>query len=337
MQLGARAGLKPADQLRKAAGQAMLEVARRYPNVVILDGDLGNSTGAHAVKDVFPERFFNVGIAEANMVGIAAGLAASGYIPIVTSLASFLFNNAYDQIRLSVALAGLNVKFVGSHAGISTGREGPSSMSLEDFALAGSLAPFVVLAPCDPTSMRQAMHAAVAHVGPVYVRSSREAFPHVYTPEDCRFAIGVANKLREGHDVTLIACGLLVPVALDAAVILAEEGIQARVLDMHTVKPLDREAIAAAARETGAIVTAEEQFITGGMGVNIARIVVETCPAPMRLIGIRDRYPGSGSPAELLEAHGMTPDHVAAAAREAIKAKPQPTRPMSLNNLGAVS
>lgn len=321
MQLGQLAGLKPADQLRKAAGQAMLAVARENPRVVVLDGDLGNSTGAHDVKGVFPERYFNVGIAEANMAGIAAGLASCGYIPIVTSLASFLFNNAYDQIRLAIALAGLNVKFVGSHAGVSTGREGPSSMAIEDFALAGSLAPFVILVPCDPASMHAAMRAAVAHTGPVYVRSSREALPHVYSPDNCPFEIGVANRLREGRDVTLIACGLMVSLALDAAVLLSEAGIRPRVLDMHTVKPLDRAAIEAAARETGAIVTAEEQFIIGGMGSNIARIVAETCPVPMRLIGIRDTYPGSASTAELLVAHKMTAEDIAAAALDAIAVK----------------
>jgi transketolase len=301
----------------------MLEAARKHPNVVVLDGDLGNSTGAHDVMNEFPERHFNIGIAEANMVGIAAGLASNGYIPIVTSLASFMFNNAYDQIRLSVALAGLNVKFMGSHAGISTGREGPSSMSLEDFALAASLAPMAVVVPCDPTSMHRAMMAAVERPGPVYVRSSRESLPHLYS-EDSPFEIGKANIVRQGKDVTLIACGLMVPVALDAAAILAEEGIQARVLDMHTVKPLDAAAIEAAARETGAIVTAEEQFITGGMGTNIARIVAETCPVPMRLIGIRDVYPGSGSPSELMVAHKMTAEDVASAAREAIAARIAP-------------
>ncbi len=322
MQLGARAGLKPGDQLRKAAGQAMLAVAKENPRVVVLDGDLGNSTGAHDVKQLFPERHFNIGIAEANMTGIAAGLASCGYIPIITSLASFMFNNAYDQIRLAISLAALNVKFVGSHAGVSTGREGPSSMAIEDFALAGSLAPFVILVPCDAAAMHAAMRAAVAHVGPVYVRSSREPLPQIY-PAEAPFQIGVANRLREGADVTLIACGLMVSLALDAAALLAETGIQARVLDMHTVKPLDRAAIEAAARETGAIVTAEEQFITGGMGSNIARIVAETCPVPMRLIGIRDIYPGSGATEELLVAHKMTAEDIAAAAREAIAAKEQ--------------
>jgi transketolase len=318
--LGERAGLKPAEQLRKAAGAAMLAVARENDKVVVLDGDLGSSTGAHDVKAVFPERHINVGIAEANMVGVAAGLASCGYIPIVTSLASFLFSNAHDQIRLLVSQAALNVKFLGSHSGITPGPEGPTAMSLEDFALASSFPQMAVMVPCDPPSMMAAMKAAVDYKGPAYVRSSREAMPLVYE-NGCPFELGKANVMREGTDVTLIACGLMVGISLDAAALLADEGLSARVLDMHTVKPLDRAAIEAAASETGAVVTAEEQFITGGMGVNIARVVAETHPVPMRLIGIRDGYPGSGTVPELLAAHHMTAEDIAAAAKEAVAMK----------------
>ena len=320
MRIGERAGLRPGDQLRKAAGEAMLAVARANEKVVVLDGDLGSSTGAHDVKKVFPDRHFNVGIAEANMVGVAAGLASCGYIPIVTSLASFLFSNAHDQIRLLVSQAGLNVKFVGSHSGLTPGPEGPTAMSLEDFALASSFPQMAVIVPCDGPSMRAALAAAVDYNGPAYVRSSREAMPLVY--EDGRpFTLGKANLLREGSDVTLIACGLMVGVSLDAAAMLAEEGIAARVLDMHTIKPLDRAAIEAAARETGAIVTAEEQFVTGGMGVNIARVVAETCPVPMRFIGVQAGYPGSGSVPELMAAHSMTAEDIVSAAKAVVAAK----------------
>jgi transketolase len=192
-------------------------------------------------------------------------------------------------------------------------------MSLEDFALACSFPQMAVIVPCDVPSMMAAMAAAVEYQGPAYVRSSREAMPLVYENE-CPFELGKANLLRDGKDVTLIACGLMVSIALDAAALLIEEGISARVLDMHTVKPLDRAAIEAAARETGAIVTAEEQFITGGMGVNIARVVAETHPVPMRLVGIRDGYPGSGSVPDLLAAHRMTAEDIAAAARETVEA-----------------
>jgi transketolase len=319
--LGARAGLKPAEhQLRKAFGDALLELAQANPRVVVLDGDLGNSTGSHTVRQAFPERFFNMGIAEANLVGVGAGFAACGYLPFIISFPSFLFCNAFDQIRLSIAIAGLKAVLVGSHSGLSTGREGPSPMSIEDFALAGSLPSFTILAPCDPASMRRAVFAAAEHSGPVYIRSSREPLPHVYDG-DGPFTIGVANRVREGCDVTLIACGIMVPVCLDAAAILAAEGIEARVLDMHTLHPLDVEAILQAARETGAIVTAEEHLLQGGMGSNIARIVATSHPVPMRTVGIRGRYAGSASPFELMEELGLTPDDVAEAAREVVVVK----------------
>ena len=248
----------------------------------MLDGDLGNSTGAHDVKKAFPERFFNIGIAEANMVGIGAGLASCGYVPILTSLASFLFYNAYDQIRLSVALAGLNVKFLGSHSGFSTGREGPSSMGTEDIVLASALA-----ADHGDRAVRPGLDA---QAGRGRMRARRARSTSAPAASRCRTCTRRMRRSRsarptwcaQGTDVTLIGCGLMVPVALDAAAILADEGIQARVLDMHTVKPLDVAAITAAARETGAIVTAEEQVRTGGVGSNIARVVAETCPVPMR-------------------------------------------------------
>jgi transketolase len=321
MPLGRRAGLRPAEhQLRKAFGDALLELAQANPKVVVLDGDLGNSTGSHTVRQALPERFFNMGIAEANLVSVGAGFAACGYIPFITSFPSFLFCNAFDQIRLTIAIAGLKAVLVGSHAGLSTGREGPSPMSIEDFALAGALPSFTILVPCDPASMRHAVFAAAQHPGPVYIRSSREPLPHVYEG-DAPFTVGVANRVRDGHDVTVIACGIMVPVSLDAAAILADEGIQARVLDMHTLRPLDAEAIVKAASETGAIVTAEEHLLQGGMGANIARIVATTHPVPMRTVGIRDRYAGSASPFELMEELGLTPDDVATAAREAVAAK----------------
>jgi transketolase len=326
MPLGEIAGLKPAKQLREYFGEAILEVARQNPNVIILDGDLGNSTGAGTVRKVFPERFYNIGIAESNMISISAGLAACGYIPFATSLSSFLLCNAYEQIRISVAIAGLNVKLVGSHSGLTTGREGPSSMSIEDFALSAGLPTFTILVPSDPISMRKAVHASVELNGPVYIRSSREPMPFIYSEEDCPFEIGKAVTVRQGGDVTIIACGLMVAVALDAAVILSNEGIQARVLDMHTLRPLDEDAILAAARETGAIVTAEEHMIRGGMGSAVAQVIARNQPVPMRFIGIPDRYPRSGSLEELMQDMGMTPVDIAAAARDALAARAIPLK-----------
>lgn len=321
MRIGEKAGLAPGTkQMRDAFGEALLEAARADERIVALDGDLSSSTGMAGMRKTFPERFFNIGIAEANLVGVSAGLAASGFIPFVGSLPSFLLPNAYDQLRLQVAIAGLNVKLLGSHAGISTGREGPTSMSIEDFALIGGLPPFVILVPSDETMMRAAVHAAAAHVGPVYIRSSRGEFPRIYH-DGASVEIGKASTVRPGRDVTLIACGLMTGVALDAAAMLAEQGIEARVLDAVTVKPVDRQAIVQAARETGAIVTAEEHLVRGGMGAAVSQVVAEECPVPMRFVGIRDTYMESGSVEELMARHGFAAADVAAAALAAVAAK----------------
>jgi transketolase len=321
MKLGERAGLKPAKPMRDVFGDAILDACRRDPRVVVLDGDLGNSTKAETVRQAFPERFFNLGIAESNLVGVGAGLAACGFIPFITSFSSFLLCNAYDQIRLAVALSNINAKVLGSHGGITLGKDGPTQMGIEDLALVGGMPTFVMLAPGDPASMHKAVQAAVNHVGPVWLRSSRVAMPHIYPEDNCPFTIGRANVVRQGGDVTLISCGIMVAMALDAAAMLTDEGIQARVLDMHTLRPMDREAIAAAARETGAIVTAEEHLLTGGMGSNIARIVAGVHPVPMRFVGLADTYVESGDPDALLEKYGLTAHHIAAAAREAVAAK----------------
>ena len=321
MQLGAKWGCKPADQLRKYFGAALLEAARENPKIVVLDGDLSNSTGANTVRDAFPERFFNMGIAESNMISVSGGLAASGYIPFATSLTSFLLCNAFEQIRLTIAIAGLNVKLVGSHSGMTTGREGPSSMSIEDYSLLGALPTFTIIVPSDPIIMQKAVKASVEHQGPVFIRSSREAMPYIYSKDNCPFEIGKANCLRNGKDVTIIACGLMVPIALDASVILAGEGIEAGVLDMHTLRPLDEAAIKKAAFGTGAIVTAEEQLIRGGMGAAVAQVVAENHPVPMRFVGLKDVYPVSGSLEELLKKYHMTAEDILLAVHQVIKEK----------------
>jgi transketolase len=321
MQLGELAGLKPAKRLREVFGDALLDLCRKNDKVVVLDGDLSSTTKTHAVRKEFPARFFNIGIAESNMISMASGLAACGLIPFATSLSSFILANGYDQLRISVALASVNVKVVGSHGGITLGKDGPTAMAIEDLALAGCLPTFVILVPCDPASMYKAVRAAAGYVGPVYLRSSRVAMPHIYPEDDCPFEIGVANVVREGSDLTIIGCGLMVAAALDAAAVLAEEGIEARVLDMHTLRPMDTEAIAAAARDTGAIVTAEEHLLHGGMGSNIARIVAATHPVPMRFVGLADVYTDSGEPEALLEKYGLTAQDIVAAAREAVAAR----------------
>ena len=321
MQLGERAGLQPAKRLREVFGDALLDLCRQNPKVVVLDGDLTSTTKTHHVRREFPERFFNIGIAESNMISIASGLASCGFIPFASSLSSFILANGFDQLRISVAIANINVKVVGSHGGITLGKDGATAMAIEDLALVGCMPTFVILVPCDPASMHRAVHAAAEYDGPVYLRSSRVAMPHIYPEDDCPFEIGKANVVREGSDLTIIGCGLMVAAALDAAAILADEGIEARVLDMHTIRPMDGTAIAAAARETGAIVTAEEHLLHGGMGSNVARIVAGSHPVPMRFVGLADTYTDSGEPDDLLAKYGMTASDIVVAAREAVGEK----------------
>ena len=321
MNLGEKAGLKPSKPMRDVFGDALLEVCRENPRVVVLDGDLGNSTKAETVRKAFPQRFFNIGIAESNLVSIGAGLAACNLIPFITSFSSFLLCNAYDQLRLSVALSNINAKVLGSHGGITLGKDGPTQMGIEDFALVGGMPTFVMLVPCDPASMHRAVRATVEHVGPVWLRSSRVAMPHIYPEDNCPFEIGKANVVRQGDDVTIIGCGIMVAMALDAAVTLAQEGIEARVIDFHTLRPMDVDAITAAARETGALVTAEEHLLQGGMGSNIARVVASTHPVPIRFVGLADTYAESAAPEDLLEKYGLTARHIAIAARQAVAAK----------------
>ena len=307
--------------MRDIFGEALLAVATENPKVVVLDGDLANSTKADTVRKAFPERFFNIGIAESNLVGIGAGLAGCGLIPWITSFSSFLLCNAYDQIRLAVAMSKINAKILGSHGGITLGKDGPTQMGIEDFALVGGLPTVTMLVPSDPGMMMVAVKAATDLVGPVWLRSSRFAMPHIYAEGKVPFRIGKANMVREGQDLTIIANGIMVASALDAAVLLAQEGIQARVLDFHTLRPMDFEAIEKAARETGAIVTAEEHLLTGGMGSNIARVVAEKYPVPMRFVGLADTYVESADPDELLMKYHLTSDDIFSAGLEAYKAK----------------
>lgn len=267
MDIGKSIGLEYGAPTRNAFGESLKEIGRENPNLVVIDGDVGNSTRTAYFGDEFPERFFNVGIAESNLVGTASGMAMSGKDVLAASFACFLLSNAYDQIRMSVAFPDVNVKVVGSHSGISIGEDGPSQMAIEDIALATSFPNFTVLVPADAPSAKAATHAMFAHEGPVYLRTGRPKVPVVYE-DGVEFEIGKANELREGNDLTIIACGLMVAAALEAADTLNRNGISARVLDMHTLKPLDTEAIEKAARETGAIVTAEEHLLQGGLGAS---------------------------------------------------------------------
>lgn len=320
MDIGKSIGLEYGLPTRNAFGEALRDLGRENEKIVVVDGDVNNSTRTKFFAAEFPDRFFNVGIAESNLVGVASGLAAAGKEALAASFAVFLLANAYDQIRMSVAFPQANVKLVGSHSGISIGEDGPSQMAIEDIALATSLPNFVVLVPADEPSMRAATRAMFAHQGPVYLRTGRPKAPVVY-PDGVDFRIGRANRLREGGDVTLIACGLMVAAALEAAQTLSDGGIEARVLDMHTLKPLDEEAIEAAARETGAIVTAEEHLLQGGLGAGVARVVAERRPVPMGFVGVENTYAESGEPQALLEKYGLMPADIVAAAKRAIKTK----------------
>jgi len=322
MDLGKKAGLKSCEKpLRNVFGDALLDLASSNPQVVVLDGDLGNSTKAETVRKAFPERFFNIGIAESNLVGIGAGMAACGLYPFIVSFSSFLLCNAYDQIRLSVAMSDINATIVGSHGGITLGKDGPTQMGIEDFALVGGLPTFTILVPSDPSMMHAMVKAAPEIQGPVFLRSSRVAMPYIYPEDDCPFTPGKANVVREGGDLTIIACGMMVAAGLDAAAELAGEGIEARVLDLHTLRPMDAETIAAAARETGALVCAEEHLLQGGMGSNVARVAAEHHPVPVRFVGLDDVYVESGDPWDLLKKYHLTAADIAEAGRAAVAAK----------------
>lgn len=319
MNIGKRIGLEYGPSTRNAFGEALKELGAEDESIVVVDGDVANSTRTQYFGDAFPERFFNVGIAESNMVGIASGLAAAGKKALAASFAAFLMGNAYDQIRMSIAFPRMNVKLVGSHSGISIGEDGPSQMGIEDIALSTSLPNFTVIIPADAPSTKAATRAVFAHEGPVYLRTGRPNVPVVYA-NGVDFQIGRANQLRDGEDVTIIACGLMVAAALEAAHLLSAEGIEARVLDMHTVKPLDDEAVKRAAQETGAIVTAEEHVRHGGLGATVAQAAAESHPVPMTFVAL-DSYAESGEPQELLEKYGLMPDDIVRKARVAVDKK----------------
>lgn len=301
---------------RQAYGKALIEVGKLYPNAVVLDADLSKSTMTKDFAKAYPDRFYNIGIAEANLVGVAAGLATTGKIPFVSSFACFLMCKGYDQLRLGVSYSENNVKVVVSHGGISIGEDGVSQMSVEDVALACVLPKMVVMVPSDEHCTRQAILAAAAYNGPVFIRTGRAKAPLVYNAPPEGFAIGKAITVREGTDVTVVANGMLVGPALDAADTLAGEGISVRVLDMHTVKPLDEEAVLKAARETKGIVVAEEHLIHGGLGSAVAQALARRRPARMEFVAIDDTFAESATGEELMAKYGLTePDVVAAVHR----------------------
>lgn len=311
--------LKMGVATREAFGKALVELGKANPDVVVCDADLSKSTMTAYFAKEFPDRFFECGIAEANMTAIGAGLASSGKIAFVSSFSCFTMNKGFEQLRVTAAFPNVNLKVVGTHSGISIGEDGPSQMSIEEISLACSLPGFVVLAPADEVATRALVHAAAEHVGPVFMRTGRLKVPIVYQP-DQKFEIGKAVEVIEGSDVTIIANGLMVAEAIRAAETLESEGKSARVLDFHTVKPLDREAIAKAAAETRAIVVAEEHLVDCGLGVRVAQAVAESKPCAMEFVGLTG-YAESGSPEELLQKYGMTAANIVSAAHKVLSRK----------------
>ena len=312
--------LKTGLATREAFGKALAELGRVNPNVVVLDADLSKSTYTAEFGHAFPERFFECGIAEANMVAIGSGLAMAGKIPFASSFSVFLLNKGFEQLRVTAAYPNVNLKIVGTHSGISIGEDGPSQMSVEDLSLACSLPGFTVISPADEVATMALVTRAAGVFGPMFIRTGRLKVPVIYASDQV-FEIGKAIQLIDGSDVTLIATGLMVAESIRAAETLDAEGVSARVIDMHTIKPLDRDAISRAAAETGAIVVSEEHLADGGLGVRVAQVVAETHPAVMEFVGVNNTYAESATPDQLLDKYGLRAVNVAAAARRAIARK----------------
>ena len=290
---------------RAAYGKTLLALGKENPDIVVLDADLSESTKTNLFAEAFPERFFDCGIAEQNMMGISAGLAAAGKTVFASTFAVFATARCFDQLRMSIAQPRLNVKVAATHGGISVGEDGSSHQAIEDLALACSLPNFRVIVPADGIEVEQVVRLAAATPGPFYIRLHRPNSPLVYS-DDYKFVLGKAVTMKEGSDATIIATGLMVANALEAAENLARQGIDCRVLSMPTLKPLDIEAITRAAKETGAIVTAEEHLEHGGLGSRVAQAVVQNCPVPMAFVAIKDSYGSSGTQKELFQKYGLT-------------------------------
>ena len=307
---------------RAAYGKALEELAAQEPNLVVLDADLSGSTMTKGFGAEHPDRFFDMGIAEANTVGVAAGLATCGKKPFVNSFAMFAAGRAWEQVRNSVAYPGLNVKVVGSHGGLSVGEDGATHQCIEDLAIMRAIPNMTVLCPCDGNEMKQAVKALLAYDGPAYLRLGRLAVETVTDQvEGYEFQIGKGVLLRDGQDVTVVAVGMMVQMALTAADILAEEGISVRVIDMHTIKPLDTEILLAAARDTGCIVTSEEANIVGGLGSAVSEYLTSVCPVPVIRHGVEDEFGRSGAAQKVLEAYHLTPAGIADKVRQALTLK----------------
>lgn len=312
--------LKMGAATREAFGRAVVEAGKDDPRIVVCDADLSKSTMTTYFAKEFPERFFECGIAEANMVALGAGLAMTGKIPFVSSFSAFVMTKGFEQLRTTVAYPQVNLKVVGTHSGISIGEDGPSQMSIEDLALACALPGFTVLCPADEVAMKAAVKWAAAHNGAVFLRAGRVKAPIVY-PADQQFDFTKAVELIDGADVTLVGTGLLVAECIKASQSLAAEGISARVIDVISIKPLDVETLAKAAKETGALVVAEEHLVDSGLGSRVAQALASTTPAPIEFVGIENCYAESGTPEAVMNKYNLNAATVAAAAKKALARK----------------
>ncbi|MDE5583458.1 MAG: transketolase family protein [Ruminococcus sp.] len=313
-----------ADVIKKATresyGETLRELAEEYENLVVLDADLAEATKTNIFKKAYPERFFDCGIAEANMMGVAAGLASCGKIPFASTFAMFAAGRAFEIVRNSIGYPHLNVKIGATHAGISVGEDGATHQCNEDIALMRTIPGMTIINPCDDIEARQAVRCAVEFEGPVYMRFGRLAVP-VINNSDYKFELGKGVTMRDGKDVTIVATGLMVNEALQASEILGKEGISARVVNIHTIKPLDKELICRCAKETGVIVTAEEHSVIGGLGSAIAEAVTECCPVPVVKIGVNDVFGHSGPAVDLLKQFGLSAENIVSKTKEAVKLK----------------
>lgn len=310
-------GSKPT---RDGFGEALVELGQKRDDIVVLSADLTESTRAAWFKEKFPGRFFSMGVSEQDMMGTAAGLALSGKVAFACTFGAFAAGRAWDQVRVSIAYMKTNVKIVGTHGGISVGEDGPTHQANEEIALMRILPNMTVIVPCDALEAKRATIASASYAGPVYLRLGRSGIPLI-TKEEDSFQIGRANLLKDGKDVTIIACGVEVYEALCAAEALEKENISARVINLHTIKPIDKDIIIKAAKETGAVVTAEEHAIAGGMGSAVSEVLAQSCPVPMEFIGVKDRFGESGDPKELFKLFGLTSEDIVKAAKKVIARK----------------
>lgn len=306
---------------REAYGKALVELGEKNKNIVVLDADLSKSTKTADFGKAYPERFFNMGIAEGDMMTTAAGLSTCGKIPFASTFAVFATGRAFEQIRNSICYPELNVKIAATHAGLTVGEDGASHQSIEDISIMRTLPNMTVICPCDDVEARAAVIAAAEYDGPVYIRLGRSSVPTLNDEATYKYEIGKAVTLREGRDVTIFATGIMVNEAMKAADILKNEGIDAEVINIHTIKPIDVEAVISSAKKTGAVVTCEEHNVIGGLGSAVCEVLSENCPVIVKRVGVMDTFGESGKPAELLKEYGLTAGNVASAVREVVGIK----------------